>query len=178
MLDELLSVIKMKNYAIIFTAVFLAVSVIYGYLLINSATGVIDFRGYYMYFDIAFSIVIALLISSVIMLNVYSFRMKAKSGRGISIASIASAVLPSSLCCTSLVPSILAVAGFSTSFVLGNTGKIQSIFSIYGPLFIVFGAGLAWLGLMQITRNIKSGCNIAESTADDECCRVDDENKN
>ncbi|MCW1301806.1 MAG: hypothetical protein OH316_01585 [Candidatus Parvarchaeota archaeon] len=179
MLNELLSVIKMKNYASLFTAILLAVSLVYGYLLINSATGMIDFGSYYRYFDVASAIIISLLISWVITLNVYSYRSRsAKRDVKFTVSSIVSAILPSSLCCTSIVPSILAVSGLSTSFILGNTGKIQSIFSIYGPAFIAAGALIAFVGLMQITRNINSNCKIqARADKADDCCEVKYEDK-
>ncbi|MEM0143598.1 MAG: hypothetical protein QXL94_06570, partial [Candidatus Parvarchaeum sp.] len=150
------SVLKNKSYMALFAVMLIFIGSLYYYLLSSSAEGIIDFGSYYVYFDIAASIIISLLISLVITLTVYSYKIKVKSSKKFSLASIISALLPSSLCCTSIVPSILAFIGFSTPFVLGNTGKIQSIFSIYGPLFIALGAVIAWIGLMQITKNIST----------------------
>ncbi|MCW1312687.1 MAG: hypothetical protein OH338_04650, partial [Candidatus Parvarchaeota archaeon] len=157
--------------ALMFSIMFAAVFILYFYLLESSATGIIDFGSYYIYFDLLSSFVISFLISLVITMNVYSYKLKAKTSKKLTLSSIVGAILPSSLCCTSIIPSLLAVLGFSTSFIVGNTGKIQSIFSIYGPLFIAAGAAIAYFGLMQITKNINASCkiNVAEK---ENCCEV------
>ncbi len=165
------TVFKTRLYAGIFSVLFVSILLIYGYLLISSATGILDFGRYYLYFDIVSSIAISFLISLVVTLNIYAYRSKAKTSKKLSVGSILSAVLPSSLCCTSIVPSLLAVGGLSTSFIVGNTGKIQSIFSVYGPVFIGIGAAAAFFGLIQINKNINSCCTINQNAeANDECC--------
>ena len=170
MLQDIKKVITTKRYALMFSIMFTAVFVLYFYLLENSATGIIDFGFYYIYFDLISAVVISFLISLVITMNVYSYKLKAKTSKKLTLSSVIGAVLPSSLCCTSVIPSLLAVLGFSTSFIVGNTGKIQSIFSIYGPGFIIAGALIAYFGLMQITKNINASCKI--KTAKEECCEV------
>ncbi|MCL4391654.1 MAG: hypothetical protein M1284_01410 [Candidatus Parvarchaeota archaeon] len=169
--------LSLKRYLFLFTALFVFISFIYGYLLINSATGIIDFGAYYIEFDVISTLVISSLISLVITLNAYSFSIKSKTSKKLTIGSIIGAVLPSSLCCTSIIPSIMAIAGFSTSFILGNTGKIQSVFSIYSPVFIGGGAIIAFLGLMQITKNINSSCSIKTKNIEAYCCEVKNESK-
>ncbi len=165
------TVFKTRLYAGIFSVLFVSILLIYGYLLISSATGILDFGRYYLYFDIVSSIAISFLISLVVTLNIYAYKSKAKTSKKLSVGSILSAVLPSSLCCTSIVPSLLAVGGLSTSFIVGNTGKIQSIFSVYGPVFIGIGAAAAFFGLIQINKNINSCCTINQNAeANDECC--------
>ncbi|MCL4362239.1 MAG: hypothetical protein QW194_03250 [Candidatus Micrarchaeaceae archaeon] len=171
MMQDIKKVITTKRYALMFSIMFAAVFILYFYLLESSATGIIDFGSYYIYFDLLSSFVISFLISLVITMNVYSYKLKAKTSKKLTLSSIVGAILPSSLCCTSIIPSLLAVLGFSTSFIVGNTGKIQSIFSIYGPLFIAAGAAIAYFGLMQITKNINASCkiNVAEK---ENCCEV------
>ena len=171
MMQDIKRVITTKRYALMFSIMFTAVFILYFYLLESSATGIIDFGAYYIYFDLLSSFVISFLISLVITMNVYSYKLKAKTSKKLTLSSIVGAILPSSLCCTSIIPSLLAVLGFSTSFIVGNTGKIQSIFSIYGPLFIAAGAAIAYFGLMQITKNINASCkiNVAEK---ENCCEV------
>lgn len=160
-----------KKYALMFSTMFAIVFILYYYLLESSATGIIDFGSYYIFFDLLSSFVISFLISLVITLNVYSYKLKAKTSKKLTLSSVLGAILPSSLCCTSVIPSLLAVLGFSTSFIVGNTGKIQSIFSIYGPLFIVAGAAIAFFGLIQITKNINASCKI-NVAKEKECCEV------
>ncbi len=171
MMHDIKKVITTKRYALMFSMMFAAVFILYFYLLESSATGIIDFGSFYIYFDLISAFVISFLISLVITMNVYSYKLKAKTSKKLTLSSIVGAILPSSLCCTSIIPSLLAVLGFSTSFIVGNTGKLQSIFSIYGPLFIAAGAAIAYIGLMQITKNINASCKINLSKEKD-CCEV------
>ncbi len=174
MLNEIKEVIKIREYAAVFALIFATTFLIYFALLLNSATGIIDFKGYYIYFDILSSITISFLLSLVITINIYAYRIRAKTSKGFSLGSIIGAILPSSLCCTSIIPSIMALVGFSTPFIVGNTGKIQSVFAIYGPAFIAAGAFIAFLGLIQITKSISSGCKLDSN----KCCEVKNEDKN
>ncbi|MCL5976220.1 MAG: hypothetical protein M1580_01320 [Candidatus Parvarchaeota archaeon] len=171
MMQDIRKVITKRMYALMFFIMFAAVFILYFYLLESSATGIIDFGSYYIYFDLLSSFVISFLISLVITMNVYSYKLKAKTSKKLTLSSIVGAILPSSLCCTSVIPSLLAVLGFSTSFIVGNTGKIQSIFSVYGPLFIAAGAAIAYFGLIQITKNINASCKINVAEKED-CCEV------
>ena len=171
MLRDIKNVITIRRYALTFSAMFTTVFILYFYLLESSATGIIDFGPYYIYFDIVSAFLISFLISLVITMNIYSYKLKARTNKKLTIGSIIGAILPSSLCCTSIIPSLMAVLGFSTSFILGNTGKLQSIFSVYGPVFIAAGAVIAFLGLSQVTKNINASCRVAVA-AKDNCCEV------
>ncbi len=173
---DTLKIIKNRVYALIFGLLFTSIFIIYFYLLVSSATGLIDFRGYYLYFDLISAVVISLLVGLVITLNIYSYRISIRTSKKFSLGSIIGAVLPSSLCCTSIIPSFMAVLGFSTPFIVGNTGKIQSIFAVYGPAFIAAGAVIAFFGLIQITKNINSSCAI-KPKAEEDCCEVKNEDK-
>lgn len=164
-------VFKERFYTLVFSVLFASILIVYSYLLIGSATGIFDFGEYYLYFDIGSAAAISFLISLVITLNIYAYRLKSKTSKKLTIGSVLSAVLPSSLCCTSIVPSILAVAGMSTPFIVENTGKIQSIFSVYGPAFIGIGIAAAFAGLIQINKNISSSCAVKPvQRKKEECC--------
>ena len=170
MLQDIKKVIATKRYALIFSIIFTTVFILYFYLLESSATGIIDFGSYYIYFDLISAVVISFLIGLVITLNVYSYKLKAKTSKKLTLSSVLGAILPSTLCCTSVIPSLMAVLGFSTFFIVGNTGKLQSIFSIYAPEFITAGAVIAFLGLMQITKNINASCKI--KFVQEDCCEA------
>ena len=51
MIQDIKRVITLKRYALLFSILFTAVFILYFYLLENSATGIIDFGSYYIYFD-------------------------------------------------------------------------------------------------------------------------------
>ncbi|MCW1302601.1 MAG: hypothetical protein QXX36_03175 [Candidatus Rehaiarchaeum fermentans] len=175
---NIFSIIKNKKYLTLFIITLIFTALSYYYILSSSAEGILDFGKYYIYFDIVSSIIISFLISLLVTLTVYSYKIKVKNNNKFAVASIITTILPGSLCCTSVIPSILALIGFSTSFLVGNTGKIQSIFSVYGPLFIVVGAVIGWIGLTQITKDISAGCNIVKNAVNEECCESNYENKN
>jgi hypothetical protein len=174
--ENMVNVFKIRIYAGIFSVLFATIFFIYSYLLTNSAMGILDFGGDYIYFDVISSAVISFLISLIITLNIYAYKLKSKTSKKMTIGSILSAVLPSSLCCTSIIPSLMAVAGFSTLFIVRNTGKIQSIFSVYGPAFIGIGAVTAFVGLIQINKNINSSCAVKSPPKNDECYKRANEN--
>ena len=52
MLQDIKRVITLKRYALLFSILFTAVFILYFYLLESSATGIIDFGSYYIYFDL------------------------------------------------------------------------------------------------------------------------------
>ena len=116
MLQDIKKVIATKRYALMFSIIFTTVFILYFYLLESSATGIIDFGSYYIYFDLISTVVISFLISLVITLNVYSYKLKAKTSKKLTLSSIVGAILPSSLCCTSVIPS--QQFSFSATFIL------------------------------------------------------------
>lgn len=169
MIRDIKKVISLRVYAFLFSILFTSIFIIYFYLLESSATGIMDFKSYYIYFDILSAFIISFLVGLVITLNVYSYSLKTKTSKKLTLSSIIGAILPSSLCCTSVIPSLMAALGFSTSFIVGNTGKLQSFFSLYSPGFIVAGAAIAFFGLVQVTKNINANCRITKNSKNDRC---------
>ncbi|HED04204.1 MAG TPA: hypothetical protein ENI60_05505 [Candidatus Fraserbacteria bacterium] len=110
-----------------------------------------------------FSVALAALFSLVLTLNIYAFRAATRGqGRSLSLGAIFSSLLPSSVCCTSLVPSLLAAFGASTPQIFGLTGRIQGIFAQYEPLFLAFSLILLLFALWLAARNILNSCSLTE----------------
>lgn len=65
-----------------------------------------------------------------IAINVSSIAQRNRAAEVVGIGGLLAAILPGSLCCTSIVPSLLAAFGASVPTVLGTTGKIQSVFAL------------------------------------------------
>jgi ABC-type dipeptide/oligopeptide/nickel transport system permease subunit len=110
-----------------------------------------------------FSLVLALLLSLVLTLNLYGFRASLRhQGAGLSATGVLASLAPSSLCCTSLVPSLLAAAGASTPQIFRVTGLIQGTVARYESLFLVVALVLLLVSLYLAVRNILSACSLPE----------------
>jgi FtsH-binding integral membrane protein len=110
-----------------------------------------------------FSLVLALLLSLVLTLNVYSFRASLRRrGARLSAAGVLASLVPSSLCCTSLVPSVLAAVGASTPQIFRATGLIQGTVARYEALFLVMALVLLLVSLNLAVRTILSPCALPE----------------
>ncbi len=114
-IDTVRLVLSDSRYLVLFLIVFLVTSILYGYLLLSSATGIIDFGAYYVLFDLVSTISISFLMAIVITINIYAFKLNLGRTGKIGFLSIVSAILPSTLCCTSVVPSIMAIIGWFIS---------------------------------------------------------------
>jgi hypothetical protein len=112
-----------------------------------------------LFFAVAFSA----LLSVVLAFNIYAFRASVQHrGTGLSLAAVISSLLPSSVCCTSLVPSLLAVLGASTPQIFGLAGQIQGIFATNEVAFLAFAFVLLLGSLNLAARNLCSSCILLE----------------
>jgi hypothetical protein len=110
-----------------------------------------------------FSLALALLLSLVLTLNLYGVRASLRrEGAGLSATGVLASLVPSSLCCTSLAPSLLAAVGASTPRIFRVTGLIQGTVARYESLFLVVALVLLLVSLHLAGRNILSSCSLPE----------------
>lgn len=95
-----------------------------------------------------------------IAINLGAFSQRSRTAEVAGIGGLLAAILPGSLCCTSLVPTALATLGASATTVLGTTGKIQSIFARYEDVFILVSIAGVMLSIVLAARNRVSACAI------------------
>ena len=84
-------------------------------------------------------------------LNVYAYRAMAdRRSCRVTAGAMFSSILPTSICCTPVVPTLLAVLGASTPQIFGIGGQIQGFFATYEmPIlmlalaFMIFAVHLA-----------------------------------
>ena len=108
-----------------------------------------------------FAIALAALLSMALTLNIYAFRALVRQRSvGLSLGAAFSSLLPAGICCTPLVPTLLAVLGASTPQIFGLTGRIQGVFATYEPLFLTFALILLLFSLRLTTRQILGSCPI------------------
>lgn len=124
--------------------------------------------------QLLWSIVLGLGMGFVLTLQVYAMRRiaAARSGTLTGVALVGS-LLPSFLCCTPVIPTLLAFIGLSTVSVYGTTGTLQHFFAVHQTDFfiasLVLLAGSAWWGLSRVARSScwsDDGCVVG--AADDE----------
>lgn len=113
-----------------------------------------------------FSVALAALLSLVLTLNVYAFRASVmRSGTGLGLGAVFASLLPSSLCCTPVVPSLLAILGASTPQIFGLSGRIQGIFATYEPVFLAIALALLLVSFRLASRNILGACPVSKGRA-------------
>ncbi len=96
-----------------------------------------------------------------IAINISSLAQRSRTAEAAGLAGLLAAVLPGSLCCTSVVPSLLAAFGASVSTVIGTTGKIQSVFGLYEDEFIAASVVGVALSVILAARNRVAHCSLS-----------------
>jgi hypothetical protein len=118
---------------------------------------------------LAWSLVLGLGMGLVVSVQVYSMRRiaraRAASGAAGGVAFVAS-LLPSFLCCTPIVPTLLAFVGVSGVGLYGTTGALQHFFASHQSEFLaaslVLLAATGWWGLRKVAT---AGC-LSEAGCD------------
>ncbi|MGC8460604.1 MAG: hypothetical protein ACP5OR_01985 [Candidatus Dormibacteria bacterium] len=123
---------------------------------------------------IAWSIVLGFGIAAVVILQVYAVRrvaaVRTRIGAVGGLAFIGS-VLPSLLCCTPIIPTLLAFVGFSTIGIYGTTGIFQHFFATHQTQFFVGSIALivlsAWWSIHRMAKAtcLMDGCDINTTTS-------------
>ena len=106
------------------------------------------------------SVLVSVLLGLSLAANAYAFTNRASTSSKTGFGAVISAILPSSLCCTSFIPAILAAFGASTSTIIGITGTIQGPFATYEILFIISSIILLVFSVFLVTRNIEKCCKV------------------
>ncbi|MGC8463176.1 MAG: hypothetical protein ACP5P9_05855 [Acidimicrobiales bacterium] len=125
---------------------------------------------------LTWAIVLGLAMGLVLSVQVYAMRKvaaaRAATGAAGGVAFVVS-LLPSFLCCTPIVPSLLAFVGVSGVGLYTTTGTLQHFFAVHQTEFLaaslVLLAVLCWWGLHKVARSqcfTEDGCAV--ETAPDE----------
>jgi hypothetical protein len=95
-----------------------------------------------------------------IAINASSWAQRSRTAEAVGLGGLLAGILPGSLCCTSIVPSLLAAFGASVPTVLGTTGKIASIFAVYEDAFIATSIAGVALSVVLAARSRVSSCSL------------------
>ncbi|MEM0147181.1 MAG: hypothetical protein QXF85_01860, partial [Candidatus Micrarchaeaceae archaeon] len=127
------AVLSNKSYLAAFIAIFFLSLAAYSYLLSGSSVNlampkiILGLNAY----ALAASISISVLLSLSIVMDIFAFEKGAASEAKLGIGAVVAAIIPGSLCCTSVIPAILAAAGASTTTIIGAAGALQGPFAAY-----------------------------------------------
>ena len=166
-------VFRARAYRYLALGVFALALIVYVFTLPGAYTGgvigLISLR--YLTAELLFfAIALSALLSLALTLNIYAFRASLRRrGSGLTFGAVIASLLPAGICCTPLVPTLLAILGASTPQIFGLTGRIQGVFATYEPLFLSFALILLLFSLRLVTRNVLGSCALPERSipADD-----------
>lgn len=164
-------VVRDPRYRYLALGIFVLALTLYAFTLPAAYTGgvvgLISLR--YLDAELAFfAVSLATLLSLALTLNIYAFRASVR-GRmgGLTLAGGLSSLLPAAICCTPVVPSLLAILGATTPQIFGLTGQIQGFFASYETLILAFALILLLVSVRLATRSILGSCPLpVRSTSD------------
>lgn len=116
----------------------------------------------------AWSTVLGIGMSVVLVLEIYAMRrIRSRQAGTLSGLAFIGSVLPSFLCCTPIIPTLLAFIGLSTVNIYGTTGALQHFFAVNQTAFLSGSALLLALSGWWSARTIaRAEC------LNDQCCDV------
>lgn len=113
---------------------------------------------------LGFAIALGVGMALVLTVQVYALRRaaavrRAAAGGAVSGVAMAVSLLPTFLCCTPIIPTLLATVGLSTVSVYSTTGSLQHFFAIHETAFFLTSlALLAATGWWSIHRLAAATC--------------------
>ena len=162
MINAIRLVLGSKTYLFAFLLITVLSFFGYSFLISSSSLNLSQPKiaiGLNMY-SLTASALISVLLGLSLAANAYAFSNNTSMSGETGLGAILAALLPSSLCCTSVIPAILAAFGASTSTIIGVAGTIQGPFATYEPLFIVSSIILLAFSVFLVTRNIEKCCKV------------------
>jgi hypothetical protein len=140
--------------------------------------------GYLNAYLLAWAVVLGIAMGLVLSVQVYAMRKvvaaRAASGAAGGVAFVAS-LLPSFLCCTPIVPSVLAFVGVSGVSLYTTTGALQHFFAVHQSEFLSASLALlvvmCWWGLRKVAGAAclcEDGCTLEGRSAPEAATRPKD----
>jgi len=156
-------VLNEKWYRVAFLLLSAVVSVFYLFLLPSLPFGTLtpSAISFIKPLQVAFAFVFGILLALVIVLNAYSFKIRAAGTKGLTLGSIL-ASLVNGLCCTPLIPTLLALFGASTPVLFEYSPRIQAFFEFNYQYFYLISAFTLLASVHYLSKNI-SCCKLVDS---------------
>lgn len=93
--------------------------------------------GYLTSLDFAFSVLMGPTLSLVVVMNLYALRRAKACSRKAVALSIVTGILPNSLCCTTIIPTLIGLLAVSTSVLFTVSPAIQAFIARYATAFYI-----------------------------------------
>ena len=172
-------VFRQPAYRRLALTIFVPTLALYAFTLPATYTGgtigLVSLR--YLNFELMLmSLALATALCMALTLNVYAYRVAAgRRSCGVTAGAMFSSFLPPSICCTPVVPTLLAILGASTPQIFGFAGRVQGFFATYEmPILtlalalMVFAVHLAAMNISGVsplptekrTDDNRSGANV------------------
>ncbi|MCL5089761.1 MAG: hypothetical protein M1382_01150 [Candidatus Marsarchaeota archaeon] len=103
-------------------------------------------------------VILSILLSMSITMNAFAVFNKSGNNLKLNLGSAAASILPSALCCTTAIPSILASFGASSFAIFNTAGSIQGPLATYEIPLIFISIVLLLLSIALTSRSIGSCC--------------------
>ncbi len=114
-----------------------------------------------------FSLAFGLLIGWIVTLQVYAVsRLAQEHGQTLTLGAVLGSLLPSMLCCTPVVPTVLALFGLSTVSIYGLSGRIQSFFALNERYILLASLVLLAGSALWSLRQLRTAACMTEG----DCC--------
>jgi hypothetical protein len=148
-------VFERRAYLYSFLVLSVTISSLYIVLLPSLPLGTLNFQvvRFITPLQLAFAVVFGILLSLVVVINVYSAKFRVKGTKAITIGSILAGAV-NGLCCTPVIPSLIAVLGASSTVIFQYAPPIEAFFERDYPYFYLLSALLLLLSLQRSSKNI------------------------
>lgn len=144
-----------RVYLYSFALLSVAITLLYVVLLPSLPNGAINLQvvRYITPLQVVFAVIFGVMLSLIITLNVYAFRINSPGAKATTVGSILSSLV-NGLCCTPLIPSIIAFFGASSEVVFRYSPPIEAFFEFYYPYFYLLSAVILAYALLRLGKNI------------------------
>lgn len=109
---------------------------------------------------LATATLISILFSLSITISAFAIFNHASCDIKLSAASVAANIVPLTLCCTTIIPSLLAFLGASTFTIIGVAGPLQGYLATYEDAFILASIVLLFVSIRLSSGQILKYCMV------------------
>ncbi|MCL4389419.1 hypothetical protein M1397_02280 [Candidatus Marsarchaeota archaeon] len=148
-------VLKDRRYVFLLVLLSAVFTAIYLVLLPSLPNGTINplFIKFITPTQIIFSFIFGIMISLMIVLNIYAAKLKIHTSKGGPIVGVIG-TLVNALCCTPIIPALLAFLGASTPVLFAYSPHIQAFFEHNYPYFYVISLLIFLAAFHYTAKNI------------------------
>ena len=105
------------------------------------------------------SLAMAAALSVALTLNAYAYRVAAdRRSCSVTAGALVSSILPASVCCTPVVPTLLAFLGASTPQIFAFAGQVQGFFATWEMLILALALALMVFAIHLAAKSISPAC--------------------